>query len=110
MKLVLFALITSFFITAASPSVVLAAGNNCLLVNGGGITDKTVCPTPAPTAAPFPAFNNSAPRKTPGGQTIYPTSKSKSTPSTGPESTSLIILGAMAAIGLYLRRKTNVNY
>jgi hypothetical protein len=108
MKSLFFVIIASFFITAFSPSVALAAGNNCLPVYGGGVTDKTVCPTPAPTVAPFPAFNSTTPRTTKGGLPIYPVAKNKSTPNTGPEEWSWISLFLLAGAGFYLRNKTTL--
>jgi hypothetical protein len=108
MKSLFFAIITSFFIIVVSPSAAFAAGTNCLPVYGGGVTDKTVCPTPVPTAVPFPAFNNNTPQTTKGGLPIYPAGKNKSTPNTGPNEWSLISLLLLAGTGFSLINKTTL--
>lgn len=92
--------ITILLLAVAHTSVAFA-DTNCLQVYGGGLTDKQICPSPTPKLVPLPRTNT-----TTGAQTVYPTGKSQSTPNTGPESLSYIILLGMLVGGIYLRTKT----
>jgi hypothetical protein len=98
-----------------SSSQSFAAGS-CSSLYNGGITDKQFCPTPTilPTPAPFKenlsaAATPTPPQQTKGGQKIYPASKSKTTPSTGPEEWSLPALFLLGGIGFLLRRKAKYH-
>ncbi|HWY79144.1 MAG TPA: LPXTG cell wall anchor domain-containing protein [Candidatus Sulfotelmatobacter sp.] len=83
------------------------ASGSCFSLYNGGMTDQQYCPTPVPSTKL--AFTESTPTKTPhqttGGQTIYPPSKTKSTPKTGPEDLSLVGLLIAGGAGLFLQKK-----
>jgi hypothetical protein len=94
------AYIISFMLIAATlwlPMKTLADGN-CLPLYNGGTTTKQYCQSPTPTPA------NSVVQQT-GGQPVYPSPKTKTTPDTGPASWSLIGLFFIAGIGFLLRDK-----
>ena len=95
----LFALI---FLTVYPASSVASGG--CLQINNGGITTRQFCPTPTiwPTPAPF---KENLGQQTSGGQKIYPASKTKTTPNTGPVAWSLPALFLLGGFGFLLRNK-----
>lgn len=90
---------------------------NCSPLYGGGVTNQQYCfnPTPTPESnsgilpknqiTPLPA---NQPQETKGGQKIYPTAKSKTTPSTGPEDWAFPSLFLMGGLGFWLRNKAKV--
>ena len=95
-------------------TVFAANTGDCFQLNNGGITDRQFCPTPIPTQAgqaPSNQTNSSAnqtPTQTKGGQTIYPVSQSKTTPSTGPETWAIVALIPLGGIGMLLRNKAKI--
>lgn len=109
MKILIFSLIALVFVTFALP---VSAAGSCLPVNGGGKTDQKICATAAPINQAKPTAKPTTkplPQRTTGGQTIYPANNNKSTPNTGPEEWSYIMLVVMAGAGVYLLKKTQTN-
>ena len=77
----------------------------CTPILGGGEYACTASISPTPTESeitPSPTKKQT----TKGGLTVEKPSKTKTTPSTGPEALSLLGLIPVAAAGFYLRRKT----
>lgn len=104
-------LIISFFAVATAyvvftPAEIEASGG-CLPLYNGGITTQEFCPTPTPIPyspdSPFPAVNPQT------GQPVYPSSKSSTTPNTGPGDWTLISLVGAGITGWYIRKKTNIS-
>ena len=98
--LVLFAIIMN-------PVQVLAAGN-CLTLNNGGPTSQQLCvsPLPTPDISTTPLIINNNQQQNHAGQTVYPPTKTKSTPDTGPEDWSLPLLLLLAGMGVLLQNKS----
>ncbi len=103
--------LTLFAFSLLSYSPTFAAGG-CSALYNGGVTNQQFCPsqTVLPTPAPFkenlslPATPTPA-QQTKGGQKIYPTAKTKTTPNTGPEEWSLPALFLIGGFGFLLRNK-----
>ena len=105
LKLLLYLAIAFAVFANIHPPFVLAQ-ENCQPLLNGGQTDRQYCATHAPdqpTATPAPVAT--APQKTKGGQTVYPTPKTKETPSTGPEEWAFPLLFVLAGSGFFLRNK-----
>jgi hypothetical protein len=99
------------FATIMNPAHVLADGS-CLTLNNGGPTSQKICvsplPTPALSTTPL-TINNNQQQNHPG-QTVYPPTKTKSTPNTGPEDWSLPLLLLLAGIGVILQNKSRHSF
>jgi len=100
---------TAVFLTAQHmPVTVSADGSNCLPIYNGGVTSQQYCinPTPTPASVGFPNQNQS--QQTTGGQPIYPSSQTKTTPNTGPADWALPALFLLGATGLLLKKKAKI--
>jgi len=88
----------------------VAASGGCLPLNNGGVTNQQYCPSPAPSTATL-SLTQAAPTKalqqTRNGQPVFPSSKAKSTPDTGPEDWVLPSLLFIGGLGFLLRKKSN---
>src|SRR5471030_2786809 len=101
-----YALCLSFFAVllyaTIFPTQSLASGG-CSALYNGGITNQQFCPTPTPTPATksvAPVLHGyNPPLQTKGGQRIFPSSKTKTTPNTGPEEWSLPFLFLLGGLG-----------
>lgn len=86
------------------------ASGGCTALYNGGITTQQHCyaPTPTPALASHQiiAVPTKAPSKT--GQPVFPSSKAKTTPNTGPADWALLSLILMAGAGIILRKKTKL--
>lgn len=104
--LYLIVFVTMLSLSAVAPTQAAASGG-CLTVNNGGITTQQYCPTPPATATL--SLTEAAPTKAPtsNGQPVFPSSKSKTTPNTGPEDWVLPSLFLLGGIGFLLRKKSN---
>lgn len=88
---------------ALTPQQIFADGG-CMQLNNGGLTKQQFCPTPTVLPSPAP-FKEDLPQQTKGGQKIFPSNNSKSTPNTGPEEWSLPALFLIGGLGFFLRNK-----
>jgi hypothetical protein len=104
------ALITLVFLNTPQTS----AASDCFPLFNGGVTSQQYCfhPTSAPeNALPGKTQQSSQTntenfrQQTKGGQTIYPSAKSKTTPNTGPEEWSLPVLFFIGFLGFLIRNK-----
>jgi hypothetical protein len=99
------------FVFIMNPRQVLADGS-CLTLNNGGPTSQQVCvsplPTPAISTTPLTINNNQ--QQNNAGQTVYPPTKTKSTPDTGPEDWSLPLLLLLAGTGIILQNKSRHSF
>jgi hypothetical protein len=84
------------------PGKVVASGN-CLPLFNGGVTSKQYCLNPTPYPAALTGQNTV--QQTGTGQRVYPSSNSKTTPNTGPETWSLVMLFFLGGTGLFLINK-----
>jgi len=100
LSLLFFGLIIIY--SSATPAHAFA-DSGCFPLNNGGVTTRQFCPTSTQQPA-FPSQNSM--KQTTPSQKVFPASKAKSTPNTGPEVASLIGLFPLAAAGLFLKKKT----
>jgi hypothetical protein len=110
MKLLI--VLCSFFISTllsltVKPVQIFADGS-CLTLNNGGSTTRQICPpTPTPSQASIQiSTQTNNQQQNDGGQKVYPSSNSKTTPNTGPDDWSLPILLLIAGVGFFLRKKS----
>ncbi len=98
------------------PQSAQAATKTCTPIFGGGskcispdptTASKQTKPTPTPTKRPTQVANGT--QTTKGGQVVHTPTPTKKTPATGPETLALAVLPAAAAVGVYLRRKSNLK-
>ena len=110
----IFTLYSIVFLTAITyvaffPVTVHASGG-CTALYNGGITTQQHCYTPTPTPAlashQIIAVPTKAPSKT--DQPVFPSSKAKTTPNTGPADWALLALFIIGGIGLFLIKKTYI--
>jgi len=97
-----------------STNQTFAAAANCSPLYNGGVTKQQYCfnPTPTPNSetgtlphSQITPLVGNQPQQTKGGQKIYPPSKTKTTPSTGPEDWAFPVLFLIGGIGFWLRNK-----
>jgi hypothetical protein len=95
MKLI-FSIILALVVLVFPTSV--NADGSCLPLYNGGVTTKQYCqlPTPTPTSTTIQQT---------GGQTVYPSQKTNTTPDTGPATWSIFGLFFLAGAGFLLRNK-----
>ena len=100
------------FVLLTTPQT--SAASDCFPLFNGGVTNQQYCFNPTPAAqsgsgllpkAQITSIPVNQPQQTKGGQIIYPTTKTKITPDTGPEAWSLPALFFIGLLGFFLRNK-----
>jgi hypothetical protein len=81
----------------------VVASGNCLPLYNGGITGKQYCLNP--TTYPAATTGQNTMQQSGSDQKVYPSSNSKTTPNTGPETWSLVMLFFLGGTGLFLINK-----
>jgi hypothetical protein len=117
MKKLLFLCVSISFAWGAITTPVMARETpSCYKLYGGGVTTNQYCPKPPIDTSTKKTTHQQAVKQitsqiktqTKGGQTIYPITKAKVTPETGPELWMILGLLPLAGCGFFLRNKANI--